>query len=86
MCTTIREEKQTKARKAMLEYVSDIMGNAQDFGWASAKGAHALILCKMEEEKFDWSMTEKIDRLRWAHAQKVVVNPSTSQSKKNGEI
>ena len=86
MCTIIREEKQTKVRNAMLEYVSDIMENAQDFGWASAKGAHTLILCKMEEEKFDWSMTEKIDQLRWAHAQKVVVNPSTSQSKKMGDV
>ena len=82
MCAIIREEKQTKVRNAMLEYVSDIM---EDFGWASAKGAHALILCKMEEGKVDWSMTEKIDRLRQAHAQKIVVNPSISQCKKTGE-
>ena len=58
----------------------------QDFGWASAKGAHALILCKMEEGKVDWSMTEKIDRLRRAHAQKIVANPSTVQGRKNGEM
>ena len=48
----------------MLEYMSDIMEDAHDFGWASAKGAHALILCKMEKGKVDWSTTEKIDRLR----------------------
>ena len=86
MCAIIREEKQTKVRNAMLEYVSDIMEDAQDFGWASAKGAHALILCKMEEGKVDWSMTEKIDTLRQAQAQKIVVNPSTSQGKKTGEM
>ena len=44
----------------MLEYLTDIMEGAQDFGWASAKGAHALILCKMEEDKVDWTMTEKL--------------------------
>ena len=86
MCAIIREEKQVKIRNSMLEYVSDIMEDAQDFGWASAKGAHALILCKMEEGKVDWSMTEKIYRLRRAHAQKVVVNPPIAQGKKNGEM
>ena len=86
MCAIIREEKQTKVKNAMLEYVSDIMEDAQDFGWASAKGAHALILCKMEEGKVDWSMTEKIDRLRRAHAQKIVANPSTVQGRKTGEM
>ena len=44
----------------MLEYVTD----AQDFGLTSVKGAHVLILCKMEEGKVDWTMTEKTDRLR----------------------
>ena len=86
MCAIIRKEKQIQVRNAMLEYVSNIMEDTQDFGWASAKGAHALILCKMEEGKVDWSMTEKIDRLRRAHAQKIVANPSTVQGRKNGEM
>ena len=48
------------------------MKDAQDFGWASAKGAHAVLLCRMEEGKVNWNMTEKIDRIRRAHAQKVI--------------
>ena len=48
------------------------MDDAQDFGWPSAKDAHAVILCRMEEGKVNWSMTEKIDRIRRAHAQKVI--------------
>ena len=56
----------------MLDYVSDIMEDPQKFGWASAKGAHAPILCRMEESKVDWTMTEIIDRLRSAHAQKLL--------------
>ena len=65
----------------MLDYMSDIMEDAQDFGWASAKGAHALLLCHMEEGKVEWHMTEKIDRIRRAHAQKVV-STSSSHGKK----
>ena len=32
----------------MLEYMTNIMEDVQDFGWATAKGAEALILCRME--------------------------------------
>ena len=35
----------------MLECLTKIMEDAHDFGWASAKGAHALVLCRMEESK-----------------------------------
>ena len=51
--------------------------NGQDFGLASAKGAHALLLCHMKEGKVEWHMTEKIDCIRSAHAQKVVLTSST---------
>ena len=61
------------------------MEDAQDFGWATAKGAHALILCRMEEGKVDWLSSEKLDRLRRAHAQKIVTNTgSNSNSSKIG--
>ena len=33
----------------MLDYMTDIMEDVQYFGWPSGKGAHALILCLMEE-------------------------------------
>ena len=59
-------------QNAMLDYMSELKEDAQDFGWPSAKGAHAVLLCRMEEGKVNWNMTEKIDRIRWAYAQKVV--------------
>ena len=62
----------------MLGYVTDLMEDAQDFGWPSAKGAHALILCRMEEGKVNWLMSDKLDRLRRVYAQKIVINPSTT--------
>ena len=37
----------------MLDYIAEIMEDAQDFGWASAKG-----VCRMEEGKVEWHMTE----------------------------
>ena len=84
VCAIIREEKTTKVKNAMLDYLSELMEDAQDFGWASAKGAHALILCRMEEGKVNWLNADKLDRLRRAHAQKVVNNnSSTGQGSKS---
>ena len=60
------------------------MEDAQDFRWATVKGAHALILYRMEEGKVDWLMSEKLDRLRTVHAEKVVTNGSINgQNAKN---
>ena len=64
----------------MVDYVTDLIEDAQDFGWPSAKGARALILCRMEEGKVNWFMSEMLDRLRKAHVQKIVTNHSTSQA------
>ena len=83
-CSIIREEKDSKVKNAMLEYLSDKIEDAQDFGWVSAKGAHALILCRMEEGKVNWLMSEKLDRLRRAHAQKIV-NGQSGRSQNNAK-
>ena len=77
-CSIIREVSDVKVKNDMLDYVTDLMEDAQDFSWPSAKGAHALILCRMEEGKIKWLMSDKLDRLRRAHAQKIMTNPSTT--------
>ena len=79
-CAIIKDEKNAKTKNQMLEYMSDLMEDAQDFGWSSAKGAHAALLCRMEEGKVNWNMTEKIDRIRRAHAQKVINVPTKKPS------
>ena len=47
----------------MLDYTSELMEDAQDFVWASVKGAHAVLLCGMEVGKVSWRNAEKIDRI-----------------------
>ena len=69
--TIVKDEKNPETKQNMLEYLSDIMEDSHDFGWGAAKGAHAVLLCKMEEGRLDWSETTKIDRIRRAYAHKV---------------
>ena len=66
----ILEEKDEKNRESMVRYLSELMEDATDFSWSNAKAAHAVLLCDMERGILTWGDTEKIDRIRQAHAQK----------------
>ena len=48
-CRSIREESDTKIREYMLDYIIDLLDDATDFSWASAKASHAVLLCRMEQ-------------------------------------
>ena len=77
----IREEQNSQTRNYMLEYLCDIMEDSHDFSWQAAKVSHAVLLCKMEENKIDWQKTNKIDRVRRVHAQRAVpTNPKARQA------
>ena len=57
----------------MLDYMTNIMEDAKDFGWVSANDAHVFsILCRMEKGKVNLLMSEKT-RLKRAHDQKVFI-------------
>ena len=65
----------------LLNYLSEIMEDANDFSWQSAKASNAVLLCRMEEEKVEWSETTKIDKIRCTHAQRL-----TSQNMGTGSM
>ena len=59
-CRTIMEESDITVRDLMLDYVIDLLDDATDFSWASAKASHAVLLCRMEQGEIkSWSDTEK---------------------------
>ena len=81
--TIAREEQNVEIKNSMLEYLTEIMEDANDFGWQSAKASHAVLLCRMEDGKIDWSETQKIDRIRRAHAQRGVTQSQGGQNSKS---
>ena len=64
----ILDEKNWDIREHMLQYLGDLMEDASDFSWVSAKASHAVMLCEMETGNLTWSDTSRIDRIRRAHA------------------
>ena len=76
-CRNVLEENDRGRRDIMISYLSDLMEDATDFSWQGAKAAHAVLLCEMERGSLHWEDSDRIDRIRRAHAQKHV------QSKQN---
>ena len=50
-CAIIRDESNVQEKNNMLNFVADLMEHCHNFGWQSAKGAHAVVLCHMEKNK-----------------------------------
>ena len=57
----ILEEKSKKTRENMLNYLSDLMEDANDFSWHGAKAAYAVLMCDMERVAVIWDDTARID-------------------------
>ena len=66
----ILDEKSHKTKDQMLQYLADIMVDATDIFWQNTKATHAVLLCDMEREAVTWDNSDKIDRIRRAHAQR----------------
>ena len=87
----IQEEKSEEASACMLDYLGNLMEDASDFSWESAKASHAIVLTNMEADRLQWTDTDKVDRIRRAHAQRHVgvgqnstARPSLLKKSKNG--
>ena len=66
----ILDERDNEIREHMLGYLNDLMEDATDFSWGSAKAARAVLLCEMEKGSVSWTNTSQIDHIRCAHIQK----------------
>ena len=81
-CRGMKEESNEKIKDYMLDYVINLLDDANDFSWSSAKASHAVLLCRMEQgEVAGWSDVEKIDRIRRAHAQRHISQQGTQNAK-----
>ena len=68
----------------MLNYVIDLLDDAQDFSWTAAKASHAVLLCRMEQgEVSGYDKVDRIDRITRANVQKHVIGHPPSSSEPN---
>ena len=77
----MQEEKLEQNRTCMLDYLGNIMEDASDFSWGSAKACHVMVLTNMEAHRLNWADTNKIDRVQQAQAQRHTSGALTSASR-----
>ena len=64
----------------MLDYVINLLNDATDFSWSSAKASHVVLLCCMEQgEKAGWVDIKKIDRVSRAYVERHSVGQNSTQ-------
>ena len=66
----ILEEYSEAAKSSMLDYLGNLMEDASAFSWESAKASHAIVLTNIVTDYLQWMETDKLDRIRRAHAQR----------------
>ena len=78
---TMREETNQNLKDDMLNYLIDLLDDANNFSWRAAKACHAVLLCRMEQgEATGYDQVDHIDRIRRANAQKHVVQGSCNSN------
>ena len=73
-------------RVLALKYFSNLLEDASDFSFDSAKACHAVVLSIMEQDKLNWSDTLELDRLRRQHAQRHLATPTQRPVDKKASI
>ena len=68
----------------MIAYLCELMQDACDFTWDSAKGAHAVLLHRMADGVVDWTQLKEIHKIRKWYAQ--TNSTTTSSDKKPNKV
>ena len=64
-----QEEKDSVVKDNMSQYLVELMQDACDFTWESAKGAHSVLLHRMTDGVLDWHNLDEIQKIRKRYAQ-----------------
>ena len=76
---SVQEETDMYVRSNMIEYLTELCQNVCDHSWHAAKGAHLVVMTKMEEGLLTWNDLKKVNKVR-----KTYVN-SNSTSHNQGD-
>ena len=83
-CCIMKKENHVENKEHMLDYLFQLLKDANDFSWDVAKASHVVLLCRMEQEDVkNYMQVEQIGRIRRANAQRHVIGSSSNQNSKS---
>ena len=65
----------------MIEYLTELIQNACDYSWESAKGAHSVLLLRMADGVMNWGQVKEIQKIRKCYAQTTATQSQEKHSK-----
>ena len=64
-----QEEQDATIRENMVEYLTELLQDTCDYSWESAKGAHSVLLHRMQDGVVNWSNLKEVNKIRKRYAQ-----------------
>ena len=76
-----QEETDSNIREHMIEYLTELMQDACDYSWESAKGAHSVLLHRMADGVVNWGQVKEVQKIRKRYAQTTATHSQDKHSK-----
>ena len=76
-----QEETDVNICEHMIEYLTELMQDACDYSWESAKGAHSVLLHRMADRVVDWDQVKEVQKIRKCYAQTTATQSQEKYSK-----
>ena len=61
---SVQEEQDSYIKGNMIEYLTELFQNVCDQCWQADKGAHLVVMTKMEEGLITWGDLKKVNKVR----------------------
>ena len=75
---SVQEEENPLIRANMVDYLTELFQNTCDFGWQAAKGAHLVVMTKMEEGLVTWADLKKVNKVRKTYVRSAGANSNSN--------
>ena len=75
---SVQEENNTLIHSNMIEYLTDLFQDVCDMGWQPAKGAHLVVMSKMEDGLVTWADFKKVSKIRKTYVRSSVGASNTN--------
>ena len=80
---SVQEEDNPFIRANMVDYLTELFQNTCDFGWQAAKGAHLVVMTKMEEGLVSWADLKKVNKVRKTYVRSAGGSTNSSTDNNN---
>ena len=81
-----QEETDPNIKENMIDYLTELMQDACDYTWDSAKGAHSVLLHRMADGVLTWSQIKEVHRIRKRYAQTVSTTNIQDKNSKSSKV